>query len=415
MTEVNQSALAPASRCGPTAGVTPVLVTDGQERAALAIVRSLGAAGHPVFVCSPRARSLAGASRHARAEAEAPDALADPAGFVEAVDELVDRWGIEVLVPVSEAALLALLPAAGRWSTTQLPFPAAETFRRISDKAEVLAVAAELGIATPAQRVLTGPRALAAAEVDALSYPLVLKPSRSVTETSGPRLKLGVRHAPDPSALESQLASLPPDAYPVLLQQRVIGPGIGIFILLWEGELLAGFAHRRIREKPPAGGVSVYRESIAADPDLLACSRALLDRFDWQGVAMVEYKVDAATGTPYLMEVNGRFWGSLQLAVDAGVDFPALLVAAARRERPAPVHRYRTGVRSRWWWGDVDHLIARLTKSPRSLGLPAGSPGRWRAIRDFLALWHRNDRNEILRARDPAPFLRESIEWLRGG
>ncbi len=44
---------------------------------------------------------------------------------------------------------------------------------------------------------------------------------------------------------------------------------------------------------------------------------------------MVEFKADARTGTPYLMEINGRFWGSLQLAIDAGVDFPAILVAAA--------------------------------------------------------------------------------------
>ena len=69
--------------------------------------------------------------------------------------------------------------------------------------------------------------------------------------------------------------------------------------------------------------MSVYRESVAADPDLVRRSRALLDAFGWCGVAMVEYKLDERTGTPYLMEVNGRFWGSLQLAIDAGVDFPS--------------------------------------------------------------------------------------------
>ena len=80
----------------------------------------------------------------------------------------------------------------------------------------------------------------------------------------------------------------------------------------------------------------MYRESIALDPELLARSRALLDRFEWNGVAMIEYKIDEATGTPYLMEINGRFWGSLQLAVDAGVDFPALLAAPGPRRRPGP-------------------------------------------------------------------------------
>src|SRR5690606_30931719 len=95
-------------------------------------------------------------------------------------------------------------------------------------------------------------------------------------------------------------------------------------------------------------------------------------------------KLDAASGRPYLMEVNGRFWGSLQLAVDAGVDFPRLLVDAATGRQPSPVHEYRFGVRSRWWWGDVDHLLARLLKSGEELALPPGSPGRLAAVREFL-------------------------------
>ena len=32
---------------------------------------------------------------------------------------------------------------------------------------------------------------------------------------------------------------------------------------------------------------------------------------------MVEFKQDATTGTPYFMEVNGRFWRSLQPGIDA--------------------------------------------------------------------------------------------------
>ena len=66
---------------------------------------------------------------------------------------------------------------------------------------------------------------------------------------------------------------------------------------------------------------------------------------------MVEYKRDSATGQPYLMEVNGRFWGSLQLAIDSGVDFPRILVACALGEHGQQMPSYRVGVRSRWWWG----------------------------------------------------------------
>jgi predicted ATP-grasp superfamily ATP-dependent carboligase len=171
--------------------------------------------------------------------------------------------------------------------------------------------------------------------------------------------------------------------------------------------------HRRIRETPPSGGVSVYREAIAPPATLVAQSRALLDQFDWKGVAMVEYKVQESTGTPYLMEINGRFWGSLQLAIDAGVDFPNLLVDSAlgahSGRRPDEI---REGVRSRWEWGDVNHLIARLRRSSTQLALPPGSPGRGDALLDFFH-WRRGDRLEVLRMGDLGPFVRETIDWFR--
>jgi predicted ATP-grasp superfamily ATP-dependent carboligase len=137
----------------------------------------------------------------------------------------------------------------------------------------------------------------------------------------------------------------------------------------------------------------------------------LLRRFNWNGVAMVELKVDRATGTPYVMEVNGRFWGSLQLAIDAGVDFPKLLMDCATGKPPANPPAYDTRVRSRWFWGEVDHLIARLRRSRAQLRLPSDAAGRSRALIDFL-VWRRHDRSDVFRFSDPAPFLRESIAWL---
>jgi hypothetical protein len=126
---------------------------------------------------------------------------------------------------------------------------------------------------------------------------------------------------------------------------------------------------------------------------------------------MLEFKTDGRTGRPYLMEINGRLWGSLQLAIDAGVDFPALLVGCAlgeRRARPS----YRVGVRNRWWWGDVDHLLTRLRRSDSELSMPAEAPPRWQVVREFFKVWRPNERNEVLRFDDPLPFVRETIDWF---
>jgi predicted ATP-grasp superfamily ATP-dependent carboligase len=391
-----------------------VLVTDGEQRAALAAVRSLGQAGYRVLVASTTGKSLAGASRCAAADLAAGDPLAAPALFADSVAAAVRAEQVAVVLPITDAALLALLPRREALRPAVIPFPALERVREVADKRAVVEAAARGGIAIPAQTVLESPSDASALQTEPPPFPLVVKPSRSVADRADAgREKLSVRHARDAAELEQVLRALPRHAYPVLLQQRVVGPGVGIFLLLWDGRLIATFAHLRIREKPPAGGVSVYRESIAADPDLVSRSRALLDHFGWSGVAMIEYKLDAATGVPYLMEINGRFWGSLQLAIDAGVDFPALLVALALGEQPASVSSYRVGVRSRWWLGDLDQLLVRLRRTPAELALPPGSPSRLAALGEFLTLWRPGDRGEILRFADPAPACRELANWLR--
>ena len=388
-----------------------VLVTDGEQRAALAAVRSLGRTGRRVVVAAKRSRSLAGVSRFAARQVVVPDPLGDPAGFAESVARVVREEQVGVLLPIAEPAILAILDRRDAFGACRIPFPSAEVFRRVSDKSAVLALAPELGIAVPEQRMLQS-RAEAGVAA-ALGFPVVLKPWRSVAEGPAGRKSLTVLHAADAAQLEARIAALPAEAFPLLVQRRIAGPGAGIFLLVWDGEIRARFAHRRLREKPPSGGVSVYSESIAADADLVARSRGLLERLGWQGVAMVEYKIDLATGTPYLMEINGRLWGSLQLAIDAGVDFPALLVSWALGEQPATVSTWRSGTRLRWEWGNVDYLLTRIRRSNAELSLPPDAPGRWKSLRESGLVWLPGDRLEVLRAGDPAPFLLESWRWLR--
>ena len=396
---------------GPRWRLSTILVTDGEQRSALAVVRSLGRAGYRVVVAARGRRSLAGASRWTAARIATPDPLADPTAFVDAIADGVAAHGARIVIPVTDASALALLACRQRLAPAIVPMPDVMTFQRISDKGALRGHAERVGLAFPPQheaRDLAEARALAAT----LRYPVVLKPSRSVGEVNGERIKMSIRHASGPAALEAHLDTLPAQAYPLLLQQRIVGPGVGVFLLRWNGDRVATFMHRRVREKPPSGGVSVYAESIAPDEPLIARATALLDAFDWCGVAMVECKVDRATGTPYLMEVNGRFWGSLQLAIDAGVDFPTLLVRRALGEDVRGSEPYRVGVRGRWWWGEVDHLLARLRHSNAALALPPDAPGRARAVADFVGSCVRFAPDQVFRIGDPAPFVLESARWL---
>lgn len=388
-----------------------MLVTDGDERASLAAVRSLGRAGWTVHVVAGRRASIAGASRYAAANHVAADPLGDPRAFQHDVARLAARLQPRVLLPVSEAALLALGEDRGAFAPAVVPFPPLAAIRRAADKEEVGRVAAGLGIAVPETLALGAPRGLGDRELEALPFPVVLKPARSVRPDTAPGGKFVVTYAAGPSELADALARMPAAAYPVLLQRRVRGPGAGVFLLVDGRAVLAEFAHRRIRERPPSGGVSVFRESVALAPELRDAAARLLAALGWSGVAMVEFKLDDATGRPYLMEVNPRLWGSLQLAIDAGVDFPRLLVEWALGARPETVPDYAVGVRSRWLLGEVDHLIAR-TRAGFARGVVPGVRECIGCLAEQLSGRGADTRLEVLRADDPRPFLREGRRWL---
>jgi predicted ATP-grasp superfamily ATP-dependent carboligase len=118
----------------------------------------------------------------------------------------------------------------------------------------------------------------------------------------------------------------------------------------------------------------------------------------------VEFKHDARDGVSKLLEINGRFWGSLQLAIDAGVDFPYLLYRLAVEGDVAPTRGYEVGTRLRWWLGDLDSLALQLRGR-------RGWAERRGAIREFLHPAGRPARAEVLRRDDLAPAALELWQY----
>ncbi|MEX1058094.1 MAG: ATP-dependent carboxylate-amine ligase, partial [Natronospirillum sp.] len=103
---------------------------------------------------------------------------------------------------------------------------------------------------------------------------------------------------------------------------------------------------------------------------------------------------------------NTRFWGSLQLAIDSGVDFPTLLVEAQLGLPTAPQAHYRVGQRLRWWLGDLDSLYIYLKQ-------PYPWPQKLKRVGDFFAIHLRGQRHEINRWSDLKPSWFEVKEYIR--
>ena len=391
-----------------------VFVTDGEQRPALAIVRSLARQGMTVVVGSDRTVSLASCSRACSQRVTYPSPLTTPEAFTRWLREFVARERIEVVLPVTDVTTyLVSSNAVALSSVTALSVPRFEAFDFLSDKGRLAGWATQCGVRVPRTECLERADELHAV-IDRVTYPAVVKPVRSRWLTPHGWRSGGVHYACSRNQLLKlyrQCTDL--SAQPSLIQERICGPGVGLFVLFDRGRRIAEFAHRRLREHPPSGGVSVLRESVAVDAALREYADRLLGPLGWHGVAMLEFKRDAASGDPYLIEVNGRFWGSLQLAVDAGVDFPTLSVQLALGQAPAVAPSYREGVRSRWLLGDVDQLLLRLRRSPGELQLPETAPGRARAVWQFLQFCGRNLHYEIESMNDPGPGLYELREYVR--
>jgi predicted ATP-grasp superfamily ATP-dependent carboligase len=382
-----------------------VLVLDALQRSALAVTRSLGTKSIDVFTADESIMALAGSSRFSLRYFSYPSPRLNHRQFIEKIGDIVKLQGIDILMPMTELTTQLLLMHQDTFPGVTIPFPPLSIVDSLADKSKLMQLAESLDIPIPQTWYVNDPENLPC-KLEDLPYPLVLKPGKSWLFHQQQWRRAGVHIVPDAVTAKTVLDSYWAfKAYPFMLQKCVDGEAAGVFSLYDKAKPLAFFAHRRLREKPPSGGVSVLSESAAVKPELLAPAKKLLDSAGWHGVAMVEFKV-AADGTPYLMEINTRFWGSLQLAVDAGVDFPYMLYQLACDEKPEIVTDYKTGLKLRWLLGDLDNLYLNLRNSQ----LPTAS--KLSAIAGFILPTSGKTRHEVNRWSDLGPFWWELKQYI---
>lgn len=391
-----------------------VFVTDGDQRSTLAVVRSLGRAGIPVTVGCDRSTSLAGSSRYCAKSILYPSPSDARGGFENFIRKEMASGQYRLLIPMTD--LVTRIAAGQRASLSHfvsLPMPNEDRLIQAQDKRCALQFADQVSLPRPVTYMLN-PSDCITDVARQVRYPVVIKPRFSRFLQGSEWVSGDVEYARNAEELlQKYRRSHSRIPFP-LVQEKIEGAGMGVFLLLWNGELKAAFCHRRLREKPPWGGPSVYRESIPLDQQLLQKSLAMLETIGWQGPAMLEFKVDSRDQQPKLMEVNARFWGSLQLAIDAGIDFPLILYKLATGEKVTPQCQYRVGVKSRWLLGDFDHLLLRLKNAKGPDGSNGHRHSRLRACLDFLKLYEGDSYYEVFRRDDPGPGWHEFRGYVHG-
>ncbi len=387
-----------------------VLIPDANNRAALAVVRSLGRQGLEVITGRSGRWCLASASRFSKAVLEHPDPSREPERFADVVAAGVLDLGIGVVLPVADVPTSVVLSRRGSLpEEVRVLTPPEDALRIAHDKARLTDLARTLDVPVPEGVLVAGDSLPLDTVPRDLGFPLVVKPRRSRFVEEGRWVGASVAIARDAAELREILGrSKTLLMEGVLVQRRVPGEGRGVFLLARDGRLVCAFSHRRIREKPPWGGVSTLCEGVAPEPELLGHSERLIAALRWSGVAMVEFKWDPATRRSWLMEINGRFWGSTQLAVASGIDFPWLLYQQEILGLEVRAPKFREDVRLLWLLGDMDHFLIRLKR------------GGWRELRPALrdiarTRQHRTLNTDTLCADDPSPFFVELAQRLSRG
>jgi len=393
--------------------LSKVLVTDGSKREALAIIRSLGRKGIEVTAADSSCFNAGFLSRYSKHRILYPSPERSKTRFVKSLLELVKREKFDLLIPVTDFTVMPISEHKEDFEKyVRVAAPEYETLLKAFDKALTVQIAAERNIPHPKTFILEDVKCIREVAKE-INYPAVIKPRMRVMWTSDQATTLKVtqrNYACDRfdlmtkySRIAAMLEKIGVNDHLPMVQEYVVGEGCGVEALMYNSELKALFMHRRLREYPISGGASTLRESMN-DGKLGNLGVELLKAMRWNGVAMVEFKVDKLNGEPKLMEVNGRFWGSLALAIAAGVDFPYLLYKIAVKGEEVNLPSYREKVKQRWLIpGDILWLFSSILHTE----------GKFGSIENFVKAFTVPD--DIIELNDLVPAFGALVNMLNDG
>ncbi|WP_435155116.1 ATP-grasp domain-containing protein [Haladaptatus sp. DFWS20] len=365
----------------------------------LACIRSLGRRGIPVIAAGESGDSPAFDSKYVSEKVRVPAPTADISGYRDGLLSLAERDDVETIVPLREPECYVLSKYRDSFAEhIATPWPDFETMEFAHDRNRLFQRAREVGIPAPETRLLSDWDDWKGETVVKSRYTVLVRDNR----TMYPGVKF-VSGEPDTNRLTREMGHEP------IVQECIPdGSEYGFFALFDHGDPVVTFQHRRIRSYTYSGGASVFRESVS-HPKLHEQGLRLLSALDWHGPAMVEFRRDPRDGQFKLLEVNPRFWGSLQLAVHAGIDFPSRYYQLATGVTN-PDSGYETGVGSHILRGELVYLVSLLRDDYDHVERPS-IPGE--TLKVFASLLAEPN-FDYVSVDDPKPFTRDIVNLVDG-
>jgi predicted ATP-grasp superfamily ATP-dependent carboligase len=371
--------------------VSSVVVTDAEERAALGAARGLRRAGYRVCAVARGRTAATHWSRSCAERVRLPDPRENVHGFIDGLDELLRSRSYDVLIPGSEASLLAVSEHRERLeSSTRLGLPSREAVRRSVDKRRLLEVADLAGLAAPHSKACTDFEEAKAAASE-LRYPVVLKPAQSFQPVNGGMKQQGVVVVPNVETLESSVPKLTP---PFIVQRFERAGFLSCTGVFAEDRLLAATTSRVQRLWPPVAGMHTYSETVSPPRGLTDRVRVLLATIGWQGIFQLQM-LKLPGGQLSVIDLNPRVFASIALDDYAGANTAAVWCDWLLGHDPPPVVA-QPARRYRWEEGELCHFVWQL---------------RHRRLRAAVAaiLPHRRVTHSWFRVTDPGPLVARGL------
>jgi predicted ATP-grasp superfamily ATP-dependent carboligase len=348
-----------------------LVVSDGATPHVLPAIRSLSRAGFTIGLGTPVDTPRHGSdSRRVRWSHDVPAVQDGLPAYLDAVARAIQERQYDVVLPGDDADLLAL-----SWGREQLPallpYASHDVVVRAVDKLELTQLATRAGLAAP-DTVHADSAAVAATRV-----PVVVKarlhwsPDDPGAERHVFAVECDTREEVVRAVADMQSVGGVP-----LLQQRVDGQLMAVSVVIdQDGRLLA--VSQQVSDRLSLRRTSVRAHTTPLDRDLVERVRVLLADLGWYGLANVQFLRDSA-GVPHIIDLNGRFYGSLSLAIRSGADLPAVWVSDALGQPAGPIQESRPGVRFHAFEEDLRRArVVReggmLRDVARSLAAVAGS------------------------------------------
>jgi len=387
-----------------------MMFLDGYSYRTLACVRSFGKRGINFVVGGESKYDLSLFSKYSKEKFTYTSPAINISNFITDINYNIQKFDSYLIFPTSEAAILTC-DKHRKEIDGKLLIPKSEEIKIMFSKKNTLKLANALGVNIPTTFFLNDENI--AEIIEKISFPTIIKAESSVNIKENKIVtREGTSYIFNKRQLLKEYRKRSKHSSTLLVQEFIDGFGVGISGIFKNGKPIALFGHKRIREKNPLGGPSALAESISIDKELLDSTKRIMGKIGCTGPAMVEYKVDRNTKIPYLMEINGRFWGSILLPLAAGLDLPYIWWKVINNMEVEPEEtKYKTGIRGRYLLGYTKSLLLTLKGKPK--GWPGFFPSRMEVLNEYLlSFFDKKTKNLLLCKGDVKPFIGRIIEEL---